>query len=286
MEMTRFLGTTSSSNSFAKPIIKPASPFHYQFFFLFDRETWEIPERAYRPSCLTRNNNNSPAVHADWRSFRAKLVTGERSSTPPGTSNLKMNHKPVEEHHAHATNEDSWAHIIEEPEMGSLLIATEKLDGVNIFNGTVILILPIDSQFSAGIILNKPSSMTISTVIDAMDGPLYFGGPLDEKLVLISYKNNSNDDEVILSRSGFFEEVIEGLHYGSKKESLCCVDEMIKRNEIGVEDFRVFEGYSEWTNKLLRVEIRTGHWKVIVCSPNILSPLNSAESEHLILEPN
>ncbi|KAI3890563.1 hypothetical protein MKX03_036111 [Papaver bracteatum] len=115
-----------------------------------------------------------------------------------------------------------------------------------------------------------PLSMTVSTVIDTMDGPLYFGGPLDVKLVLISHKKNSNDDGVILSRSGFFKEVLEGLHYGTKQESLYCVDEMIKRNEIGVEDFRVFEGYCKWTNKLLRHEIRTGHWKVIACSPTYL----------------
>ncbi|KAI3865800.1 hypothetical protein MKX03_015892 [Papaver bracteatum] len=271
--MTRFLGTTSS-NSFAKPIINTS--FSVSLPVNTSRRALTVTCFNPKPSSQDENNNNKPAVHADWRSFRAKLVTGERSSTPPGISNMKMNHKPVEEHHA--TNENSWAHILEEPEKGCLLIATEKLDGVNIFKGTVMLILSIDSQFSTGIILNKPSSMTISTVIDTMDGPLYFGGPLDEKLALISHKKNSNDDEVILSRSGFFEEVIEGLHYGTKQESLCCVDGMIKRNEIGVEDFRVFEGYCKWTNKILRDEIRTGHWKVIACSPNILSPLNSEES--------
>ncbi|KAI3970140.1 hypothetical protein MKW92_029756 [Papaver armeniacum] len=250
MEMTSFLGTTSSK-SFTKPIIN-------------------------RNFSVSLPVNTSPrALTLTCKSFRAKLVTRERSSKPHGTSN----HKPVEEHQANATNEDSWAHILQEPEQGCLLIATEKLDGSNIFRETVILILSIDSNFSTGIILNKPSSMTMSTVIDAMDGPLYFGGPLDEKLVLASLRKNSDEDRILAS-SGFFEEVIEGLYYGTKQESLCCVDEMVKRNEIAVEDFRVFEGYCKWTNKILRDEIRTGHWKVIACSPNIFSPLNSAESKH------
>ncbi|KAI3890577.1 hypothetical protein MKX03_036125 [Papaver bracteatum] len=220
--------------------------------------------------CRYEDNNNIPAVGADWRSFRAKLVSREGSSKPAGTSNLMMNHKPVEEHHAHATNEDSWAHILQEPEQGCLLIATEPLDGINILKGTVILILSIDSKFSTGMILNKPSSMTISTVIDKMDGPLYFGGPLDEKLVLASLRKNSGDDEILARR----------LYYGTKQESLCCLDEMVKRNEIVVEDFRVFEGYCKWINKILRDEIRTGHWKVIACSSNIFTPLNSEESKH------
>ncbi|KAI3865794.1 hypothetical protein MKX03_015886, partial [Papaver bracteatum] len=171
-------------------------------------------------------------VHADWRSFRAKLVSRERSSKPSGTSNLMMNHKPVEQYHAHVC----------------LLIATEQLDGINILKRTVILILSIDSKFSMGIILNKRSSMTISIVTDKIYGPLYFGRPLDEKLVLAM-------------RSGFFEEVIEGLYYRTNQESLCYLDEM-------------------WTNKILRDEIRIGHWEVIACSPDTLSPLNSEESKH------
>ncbi|KAI3865797.1 hypothetical protein MKX03_015889 [Papaver bracteatum] len=276
MEMTSFLGTTSS-NSFTKPIIN--SNFSVSLPVNTSRRALTLTCFHSKPSSQDEDNNSMPAVHADWRSFRAKLVTRERSSKPHGKSNLTMNHKPVDERQENATNEASWAHILQEPEQGCLLIATEKLDGSNIFKGTVILILSIDSKFSTGIILNKPSSMTITTVIDTMDGPLYFGGPLDEKFVLASLKKKSDDDEILM-RSGLFEEVIEGLYYGTKQESLCCLDEMVKRNEVGVEDFRVFEGYCQWTNKILRDEIRTGHWKVIACSPNIFSPLNSAESKH------
>ncbi|MCL7046119.1 hypothetical protein MKW94_018420 [Papaver nudicaule] len=189
-----------------------------------------------------------------------------------------MNPKLVEEHHVHAPNEVSWVHILQEPEKGCLLIATQKLDGVNIFKGTVILILSTDSDFSTGIILNKPSSMTRpAAVTDTLDAPLYFGGPLDEKLVLVSLKKNNDGDE---TRSECFEGVLDGLYYGTEQKSLCCVDEMVKRNEIGVEDFRVFEGYCRWTNKVLRDEIRTGHWKVIACSPNVFSPLNSQEIQN------
>ncbi|KAI3890566.1 hypothetical protein MKX03_036114 [Papaver bracteatum] len=266
MEMTSFLGTTSS-NSFTKPIIN--SNFSVSLPVNTSRRALTLTCFHSKPSSQDEDNNSMPAVHADWRSFRAKLVTRERSSKPHGKSNLTMNHKPVDERQANATNEVSWAHILQEPEQGCLLIATEKLDGSNIFKGT----------FSTGIILNKPSSMTISTAINTMDGPLYFSGPLDENFVLASLKKKSDDDEILV-RSGFFEEVIEGLYYGTKQESLCCLDEMVKRNEVGVQDFRVFEGYCQWTNKILRDEIRTGHWKVIACSPNIFSPLNSAESKH------
>ncbi|MCL7035573.1 hypothetical protein MKW94_020466 [Papaver nudicaule] len=265
MEMsTSFLGTSSSS-SFAKPIVY--KNFHGTLPINTSRRVLTVTCFNPKPG---DDNNNKPEIHADWRSFRAKLVTSERSSKPRGTLNLMMNPKLVEEHHVHAPNEVSWTHILEQPEKGCLLIATQKLDGVNIFKDTVILILSIDSDFSTGIILNKPSSLT-SAVTNTVDAPLYFGGPLDEKLVLLNLKKKRNE---------CFERVLDGLYYGTKQESLCCVDVMVKRNEIGVQDFRVLEGYCRWTNKVLRDEIRTGHWKVMACSPNVFSPLHSQEIQH------
>ncbi|MCL7046495.1 hypothetical protein MKW94_023454 [Papaver nudicaule] len=216
------------------------------------------------------DDNKAPIVHPDWRSYRAKLVTNEQLSRPQGSSNLPIDPPIENRHHSSVTSENTWAHILEAPEKGCLLIATEKLDGVNIFKQTVILILSVDSKCSTGVILNKPSSMTRSAVTD---GQLYFGGPLDDDLVLVSLKKNG-DEEVMIKRSGIFEEVIEGLYYGTKQNSLCCVDEMVKRDELRVEDFRVFEGYCWWDNKKLRDEIKSGSWKVIACSPNIFSSLN------------
>ncbi|KAI3881258.1 hypothetical protein MKW92_003415 [Papaver armeniacum] len=100
MEMTSFLGTTSSK-SFTKPIIN--SNFSVSLPVNTSPRALTLTSGCNpKPSSQDENNNSMPAVHADWRSFRAKLVTRERSSKPHGTSN----HKPVEEHQANATNED------------------------------------------------------------------------------------------------------------------------------------------------------------------------------------
>ncbi|OVA11927.1 Protein of unknown function UPF0301 [Macleaya cordata] len=222
----------------------------------------------------SREDNNGPSIKADWRSFRASLVASERTAKPEESSNWS-DPRPIEDNHPRVTNGKKWAHILHEPEKGCLLVATKKLDGVNIFKGTAILLLLMDPTGPTGIILNRPSSLreTRSTVPDVeeilFDMPLYFGGPIDEKLVLVGPRKG--DAEEVVRRSGVFEEVMEGLYYGTKEESVSCAAEMVKSNEVEVEDFRVFEGHCLWENlDKLKEEIRSGYWNVIACSPSII----------------
>ncbi|OVA11925.1 Protein of unknown function UPF0301 [Macleaya cordata] len=216
--------------------------------------------------------SSSSSINADWRSFRASLVDWERTTIPEESSN-RLDPGGTEDHLPRVTKAKKWAHILSQPEKGCLLVATEKLDGVHIFKETVILLLSIDSKGPTGIILNRPSSLkeTKSTVTGveeiSVEMPLYFGGTFDEKLVLVGPKKG--DAKKVVRRSGVFEEVMEGLYYGTKEESVICAAEMFKRNEIGVEDFRVFEGYCWWGKNKLKEEIRAGYWKVIACSPSV-----------------
>ncbi|KAF8408159.1 hypothetical protein HHK36_007301 [Tetracentron sinense] len=217
--------------------------------------------------------DNRPTNNADWRSFRARLVAGERASRPEEPSTW-VDPDTVEDHPPHITIGDKWAHAIHEPERGCLLIASEKLNGVHIFERTVILILSTGPVGPTGIILNRPSLMSIkemkSTVLDVAgtfsDRPLFFGGPLEEGLFLVSHKGGGDDG---VGRSGVFEEVIKGLYYGTK-ESVGCASEMVKRNVVGVEDFRFFDGYCGWEKDQLKDEIRAGYWTVAACSPSVI----------------
>ncbi|KAK7295419.1 hypothetical protein RJT34_18327 [Clitoria ternatea] len=208
----------------------------------------------------------------DWRSFRAKLVAGEQLVRPEEASSLN-DLDTVVDHPPFITIGDKWAHIIHEPEKGCLLIATEKLDGVHIFERTVILLLSTGPLGPTGIILNRPSLMSIketrSTALDVegtfSNSPLFFGGPLEEGLFLLSPKEG--DDGV--GKSGVFEEVMKGLYYGAK-ESVGCAAEMVKRNVVGLGDFRFFDGYCGWEKEQLRDEIRAGYWTVAACSPTVV----------------
>ncbi|XP_057436048.1 uncharacterized protein LOC130728561 [Lotus japonicus] len=224
------------------------------------------------------SGEDKPIVNADWRSFRAKLVAGEQILKPevPYTvtdPDTVVDPSPL------ITIGDKWAHIIHEPERGCLLIATEKLDGVHIFERTVILLLATGPIGPSGIILNRPSLMSIketrSTAFDVegtfSNSPLFFGGPLEEGLFLLSPKDGDGggggDDAV--GKSGVFEEVMKGLYYGAK-ESVGCASEMVKRDVVGLGDFRFFDGYCGWEKEQLKDEIRAGYWTVAACSPSVV----------------
>ncbi|RZC60920.1 hypothetical protein C5167_022694 [Papaver somniferum] len=218
-----------------------------------------------------------PASEADWRSFRARLVAVERASRTD-EPNTWVDPDTVEDHPPHVPIGDKWAHSLHEPETGCLLIATEKLDGVHIFERTVVLLLSTGPMGPTGIILNRPSLMSIketrSTVLDVggtfSDRPLFFGGPLEEGFFLLSpdlKQGDSNDDGV--AKSGVFDEVMKGLYYGTK-ESVGCAAEMVKRNVVNLGDFRFFDGYCGWEKDQLQDEIKAGYWTVAACSPSVI----------------
>lgn len=176
---------------------------------------------------------------------------------------------------------EKWVHPLHEPEKGCLLIATDKLDGVHIFEKTVVLLLSTGPIGPSGIILNRPSLMSIketrSTAVDAAgifsNQPLFFGGPLEDGLFLVNPQEGEKDG---VGKSGVFEEVLNGLYYGTK-ESVGCAAEMVKRNVVGLEDFRFFDGYCGWEREQLNEEIKAGYWTLVACSPNVIG-LNTAGS--------
>ncbi|KAM2014821.1 hypothetical protein FF2_044632 [Malus domestica] len=131
---------------------------------------------------------------------------------------------------------DKWAHTIHKSVKGCLLLATEKLGGVHIFKRTIIWVLSTGPLGPSGIILNRPSLMSIketrSTALDMAgtfsDRLLFLGGLLEEGLFLLRPKRG--DDAV--GRSGVFDEVMKGLYYGTK-EGVGCATEIVKRDIVG-----------------------------------------------------
>ncbi|CAI0453923.1 unnamed protein product [Linum tenue] len=177
----------SSSNPFTKRRCSNGSQFQ--------------PKRVRLSSSITccQSAGSSDDLHqhaesflqADWRWFRAKMVANEQAFMTASTDlDEKRTAQPPPQL---VTVGDRWAHAIHEPERGCLLIATEKLDGVHIFERTVVLLLSTGPAGPLGIILNSPSLMSIKEMRntattssslsvnvmppEAFSGrPLFFGG--------------------------------------------------------------------------------------------------------------
>ncbi|KAK8553149.1 hypothetical protein V6N13_089364 [Hibiscus sabdariffa] len=271
-----------SSNSFTKSLEIAPSIKARSLIFPKKNSNFSHSRKLTFPSSITcchldssspLDDDNKPTLESDWRSFRAKLVAVEKASkssswTDPDT---------VVDHPPSIPITDKWVHTLHEPEKGCLLIATEKLDGVHIFERTVILLLSMGPIGPSGIILNRPSLMSIkemrSPILDIAgtfsDRPLFFGGPLEEGLFLVSPKRDDNGTR----KSGVFEQVMEGLYYG-KKESVGCAAEMVKRDVIGAGDLRFFDGYCGWEKEQLNEEVRAGYWTIAASSPNAIGLAN------------
>ncbi|CAL4916268.1 unnamed protein product [Urochloa decumbens] len=212
-----------------------------------------------------------PVIDPDWRSFRAQLYFNEQGAKSVNLAVPTMPQQAVK-------IGDKWAHPLVEPEKGCLLVATEKLDGSHIFERTVILLLSAEVLGPVGVILNRPSLMSIkeaesifaddADIAGAFSGrPLFFGGPLEECFFMLGPRAAARSDMV--ARTELFEEVMPGLHYGTR-ESVGCAAELAKRGVVGVRDFRFFDGFCGWEREQLRDEVRAGLWRVAACSPAVL----------------
>ncbi|CAN6288411.1 unnamed protein product [Urochloa humidicola] len=213
-----------------------------------------------------------PVIDPNWRSFRAQLYFNEQHAK-------SLNHAVMAASPPQAVKVgDKWAHPLVEPEKGCLLVATERLDGSHIFERTVILLLSAGVLGPVGVILNRPSLMSIkeaesifaddAEIAGAFSGrPLFFGGPLEECFFILGPRAAAGSD--VVARMGLFEEVMPGLHYGTR-ESVGCAAELAKRGVVGVRDFRFFDGFCGWEREQLRDEVRAGLWRVAACSPAVL----------------
>lgn len=228
------------------------------------------------------NNNASQRPHhitQDWREFRATLFAREQAesvdSSDHGHNGSHIESKPLG---------IKWAHPISLPEAGSVLVATEKLDGLPSFERTVVLLLrsgtrhPQEGPF--GVVLNrplhkkikqmKPNNLDLATTF--ADCSLHFGGPIEASMFLLRTGEKP--------KLPGFEEVIPGLCFGARN-SLDEAMGLVKKGVLKPHDFQFFVGYAGWQLDQLRDEIDSNYWHVAACSSNLLFGSSPDSSEGL-----
>lgn len=142
------------------------------------------------------------------------------------------------------------------PGKGMLLVAAERLADPRFHEG-VILLIQHDAQGTAGLVINRPSSLPLTKVLGSdthlggEGAALSYGGPVEAEalLVLVKVRNHPPDPA---------EEVIGGLY-------VTAVDVLEEWAEFDdqVTGFRVFTGYAGWAPGQLDLEMRRGDWQVM-----------------------
>lgn len=139
------------------------------------------------------------------------------------------------------------------PEKGRLLISEPFLADPN-FERTVVLLCEHNEEGSFGFVVNKPSVLKLSEVMEDLqqwNEVVYVGGPVQQDTLHFIHRNSAIGNAV---------NIRDEIYWGGDFES---VVRQLNRDEIASGDVRFFLGYSGWGPGQLEDELKEDSW--IVC---------------------
>ncbi len=147
---------------------------------------------------------------------------------------------------------------------GHLLIAIPDLSDPNFFR-SVVLMIQHDSEGAMGVILNRPSSITVANVWREVsetpcDCPDFVnvGGPVEGPLIAIHTCPDLAESELI-----------QDVYVSLARENL---NALVSQNQ---HRFRLFSGYSGWGAEQLQNEIQVGGWLIVPANiDHVFAPPN------------
>lgn len=216
-----------------------------------------------------------PALDPDWRRFRANLV--RRSAGDLTSLNITAATPP--------SPSDRWAFPSPLIERGSVILGSVS-SAANAasfalhqpyFHKSIILLLEHGPRFTKGIILNRPTSLTIDAEpptpprgvppppAPAPSLPLNFGGDVSGSssaapaVVLLHALKSAEAARLSLP-------IVPGISY----TSLAHASSLMAAGLAGPRDFFVFEGYAGWGPGQLEGEIERKSWHVVQADEALL----------------
>lgn len=139
------------------------------------------------------------------------------------------------------------------PEKGRLLISEPFLPDPN-FERTVVLLCEHNEEGSFGFVLNKPSILKVSEVMEdvsVLENVVYVGGPVQQDTLHFIHRNANISNAV---------EIVPNIYWGGAYENLIL---MCDTHQLSATDIRFFLGYSGWSPGQLETELEQDSW--IVC---------------------
>ena len=156
------------------------------------------------------------------------------------------------------------------PVTAILLIARAELPDP-FFEDAVVLVLNNLGPGPAGIILNRPTKITVSQLfpddkrLASLHDKVYFGGPVDLRSVWFLVRATKAPARAIRA--------CEGVYLSADRELLL---QLLHRDK-PMEGLRIFIGYAGWAVEQLQDEIGDGDWTVEHADSNAIF---SGRSEH------
>ena len=156
------------------------------------------------------------------------------------------------------------------PLTAMLLVARDELPDSN-FKDSVVLVMNNIGLGPAGIIVNRPTRIAVSTLFPDIErlaqahDKLYFGGPVEIESVSFLFCADKPPEHAV--------EVLDGVYLSSDKDLLL---KLLGRDK-PMDGLRIFIGYSGWGPGQLQAEIARGDWKL---APAKSETIFDAKPEH------
>lgn len=157
---------------------------------------------------------------------------------------------------------------------GQFLVATPQLQDTNFYR-TVILLLEYNSEGAMGLVINRPSAITLDSAFaqaedtSLSNSPIFSGGPVETTALFILHDcpNVGGSDEHVAS----------GIYLTGSNDTFSSL--------VGPESpcdhscgFRVYCGYAGWGEGQLDDEIDRGDWRVMPATPRLVFHVDPYEA--------
>ena len=139
---------------------------------------------------------------------------------------------------------------------GMLLVATPTLVDPN-FTDTVVLLLDVDDNGALGVILNRPSPVPVSEVLEA------WGSVVVEPDVLFRGGPVSTEGALAVGLLRTADDVPVGFRGVTGRLGLVDLDTPVELLDGSLEGLRIFAGYAGWGAGQLQGEVEEGSWYVV-----------------------
>jgi len=142
------------------------------------------------------------------------------------------------------------------------LIAVKGLRDPNFFK-TVVLMVEDGESGSMGLVVNRPSELTVQRVLQAhfdlpdLEDLVYTGGPVEPTALFIVHNSVDADPDE--------HPLVPGLFVGSTEEAFQDVVRQIGEGDANIK-FRIFRGCAGWAPDQLENELNRGDWLAIPAS--------------------
>lgn len=153
---------------------------------------------------------------------------------------------------------------------GRFLVASSRLDDPN-FRETVVLLMRYDKDGAAGLVINRPLKVKLSTVLpDFKDSEhrnkaLYLGGPVEPNKMLLLIRSDRPPQDSM--------PVFSDVYISSSREEL---QRLIKSTN-KADKFKIFAGYAGWASRQLEAEYDRGDWHLLKADAETVFDKKSSE---------